>query len=120
MSLKSNLQQTKKKKLVSLQAVNVGLLGYDQDEVGNQYCCTFPFDKAVDPFGDVLVAYEMNGEPIPKPYGYPVRCIVPGHAGARNCKYLHFVCFKFVSKSQLVCLFPRIGSRDIVEIVLMI
>ena len=30
----------------------------------------------------------MNGEPIPRPYGYPVRCIVPGHAGARNCKYL--------------------------------
>lgn len=69
-------------------AINVGLLAYDQDEVGNQYCCSFPFDKAIDPYGDVLVAYEMNGEPIPKPYGYPVRCIVPGHAGARNCKYL--------------------------------
>lgn len=72
-------------------ATNVALLGYDHDECGNQYCCSFPFDKAVDPFGDVIVAFKMNGEDIPKPYGYPVRCIVPGHAGARNCKYLEKV-----------------------------
>jgi len=45
----------------------------------------------VDPFGDVIVAYEMNGEPIPRPYGYPVRAIVPGFAGARNCKYLQMI-----------------------------
>jgi sulfite oxidase len=72
-------------------ASQIGLLGYDQDEVGNQYCCSFPFDKALDPFGDVVLAYEMNGEEIPRPHGYPVRCIVPGHAGARNCKYLQEV-----------------------------
>eukprot|EP00928_Gymnodinium_smaydae_P009532 TRINITY_DN13577_c1_g1_i1.p1 TRINITY_DN13577_c1_g1~~TRINITY_DN13577_c1_g1_i1.p1 ORF type:complete len:660 (-),score=117.73 TRINITY_DN13577_c1_g1_i1:406-2385(-) len=72
-------------------AGQVGLLGYDQDEVGNQYGCSFPFDKAIDPFGDVIVAYEMNGEPIPRAHGYPVRCIVPGHAGARNCKFLQKV-----------------------------
>lgn len=71
--------------------VQVGLLGLDQDEVGNNYCCSFPFDKAVDPFGDCLVAYEMNGEPIPRGHGYPVRCIVPGLAGARNCKYLQHI-----------------------------
>lgn len=70
---------------------NVGLLGMDQDEVGNQYCCSFPFDKAVDPFGDVILAYEMNGEPIPRSHGYPVRAIIPGHAGARNCKFLERV-----------------------------
>ena len=69
-------------------AVNVSLLGSDHDEVGNQYCCSFPFEKAVDPFGDVLIAYEMNGESIPRAHGFPVRAIVPGHAGARNCKYL--------------------------------
>lgn len=72
-------------------AQQVGLLAYDADEVGNQYCCSFPFDKALDPFGDVIVAYEMNGEPIPRPHGYPVRCVVPGHAGARNCKFLQHV-----------------------------
>jgi len=73
------------------QALHVGLLGYDQDEVGNQYCCSFPFDKAIDPFGDVILAYEMNGEPIPRSHGFPVRAIIPGHAGARNCKFLEKV-----------------------------
>lgn len=72
-------------------ALWVGLLGYDQDEIGNQYCCSFPFDKAIDPFGDVILAYEMNGEPIPRSHGFPVRAIVPGHAGARNCKFLEKV-----------------------------
>lgn len=59
-------------------ATQIGLLGYDQDEVGNQYCCSFSFEKAIDPFGDVLIAYEMNGEPIPRSHGFPVRAIVPG------------------------------------------
>ena len=35
-------------------------------QVGNQYCCSFPFDKAIDPAGDVILALEMNGEPIPR------------------------------------------------------
>lgn len=71
-----------------LEGCAVGLHGYDTDEVGNQYCCSFPFEKAIDPFGDVLVAFEMNGVPIPRQHGYPVRAIIPGHAGARNCKFL--------------------------------
>ena len=37
------------------------------------------------------MAYEMNGEDIPRGHGYPVRCIVPGNAGARNCKFLERV-----------------------------
>ena len=72
-------------------AVSVGLLASDVDEVGNQYCCSFPFEKAIDPFGDVILAFEMNGVPIPRQHGFPVRAIVPGHAGARNCKYLERV-----------------------------
>jgi sulfite oxidase len=72
-------------------AKQVGLLAYDADEVGNQYCCSFPFDKAVDPYGDVILAMQMNDVEIPRAHGYPVRCIVPGHAGARNCKYLQQV-----------------------------
>jgi len=79
------------KKDAPSRAWHVGLLAYDQDEVGNQYCCSFPFDKAIDPFGDVILAYEMNGEPIPRSHGFPVRSIVPGHAGARNCKFLEKV-----------------------------
>lgn len=30
----------------------------------------------------------MNGEPIPRDHGYPVRAIAPGVVGARNVKWL--------------------------------
>jgi len=102
-------------------ATQVGLLGYDQDEVGNQYCCSFPFDKAVDPFGDVILAYEMNGEDIPRSHGYPVRAIVPGHAGARNCKYLQQVtitdtpCACHCNWKQYAVHAPDVHMRKIAE-----
>ena len=67
-----------RKKEADPRCQQIGLVGYDHDEVGNQYCCSFPFDKAIDPFGDALVAYEMNGVDIPRSYGYPVRAIIPG------------------------------------------
>jgi nitrate reductase (NAD(P)H) len=37
---------------------------------------------------DVLIAYKMNGEPLPYDHGYPVRCIVPGCIGGRSVKWL--------------------------------
>ena len=52
------------------------------------YEVAIPSSKALDPFGDVLVAYEMNGQPLTPDHGYPVRMVVPGHAGARSCKWL--------------------------------
>lgn len=30
----------------------------------------------------------MNGQPIPRDHGFPVRVIVPGVVGARNVKWL--------------------------------
>jgi hypothetical protein len=41
-----------------------------------------------NPYGDVLLAYEMNGEDIPLDHGYPVRAVVPGHVGVRSVKWV--------------------------------
>ncbi len=37
---------------------------------------------------DVFVAYKMNGQPLPRQHGYPVRVIVPGIFGMKNVKWL--------------------------------
>lgn len=44
-------------------------------------------DQALDP--DVLLAYEMNGEPLPWLNGYPLRLVMPGHYGTYWIKHLH-------------------------------
>ena len=49
---------------------------------------SIPIEKAMSEYGDVIVAYEMNGEDIPRDHGYPLRLIVPGHVGIRNIKWL--------------------------------
>lgn len=40
---------------------------------------------------DVLIAYGMNGEPLPLDHGFPVRAIVPGHYGMASVKWLTHV-----------------------------
>ena len=37
---------------------------------------------------DVLLVYEMNGEPLPVQHGFPLRVIVPGWEGAYSIKWL--------------------------------
>lgn len=38
--------------------------------------------------GDVLLAYEVNGEPLPATHGFPLRLFVPGFYGTNNVKWL--------------------------------
>jgi DMSO/TMAO reductase YedYZ molybdopterin-dependent catalytic subunit len=45
-----------------------------------------PIDKALHP--DTILAYEMNGEPLPAFHGFPLRAIVPGWEGAYSVKWL--------------------------------
>ena len=47
---------------------------------------TFPVSKANEP--TTLVAWEMNGEPLPPRHGFPMRMIVPGIYGERNPKWV--------------------------------
>ncbi|KAH8092558.1 Oxidoreductase, molybdopterin-binding domain-containing protein [Phellopilus nigrolimitatus] len=40
---------------------------------------------------EVLLAYEMNGQPLPKIHGAPLRVVVTGYIGARSCKWVYRV-----------------------------
>ncbi len=55
--------------------------GVDQGHVRRP----LPVAKALD---DVLVAYEMNGEPLPPDHGFPARLVVPGWVGIASVKWL--------------------------------
>lgn len=46
-----------------------------------------PMAKAMHP--DTIIAYAMNGEPIPAVHGFPLRAIVPGWEGAYSVKWLN-------------------------------
>jgi len=46
-----------------------------------------PMDKAMHP--DTVIAYEMNGQPIPPVHGAPLRAIIPGWEGAYSMKWLN-------------------------------
>ncbi|KAK4121958.1 hypothetical protein N657DRAFT_647467 [Parathielavia appendiculata] len=52
------------------------------------YGASIPLAKAVDPRGDVLLAFGMNGETLPRDHGFPLRAVVPGHVAARSVKWL--------------------------------
>ncbi|GAO17896.1 hypothetical protein UVI_02030070 [Ustilaginoidea virens] len=53
------------------------------------YGSSIPIKKAVDPLGDVLLAYGMNEKPLPRDHGSPLRAIVPGYVAARSVKWLN-------------------------------
>ena len=38
--------------------------------------------------GDVFLAFKMNGKPLPREHGYPLRVVVPGIFGMKNVKWL--------------------------------
>jgi DMSO/TMAO reductase YedYZ molybdopterin-dependent catalytic subunit len=52
----------------------------------DEFSASLPPEVADDP--ETIVAYEMNGEPLPREHGYPARLLVPGRYGMKNPKWL--------------------------------
>lgn len=50
------------------------------------YSDSIPYERAVG--DDILLAYMMNGEPLPRAHGYPLRAVVPGLYGIKNVKWI--------------------------------
>ena len=57
--------------------------GVEQD-----YRRSLPMAVALDPARPVLVAYAMNGGPLPPQHGHPLRLVVPGWYGMASVKWL--------------------------------
>ena len=67
-------------------AVSVLLVGLDEDSPEGGFQRVLPLEKALDP--DTILAYEMNGELLPRDHGFPLRAIVPGWVGSSQIKWL--------------------------------
>ncbi|MFD6974334.1 sulfite oxidase [Streptomyces sp. NPDC059979] len=75
---------------VSRDAVDVLPRGLDDEVVANgvnlgRVRRPLPVAKALD---DVLLAYEMNGQPLPPDHGGPVRLVVPNWVGISSIKWV--------------------------------
>ena len=70
-------------------AVEVLFTGLDRGVEGGEeqaYERSLPLAEALA--GDALLAYEMNGAPLPPQHGFPLRLVVPGWYGMTSVKWL--------------------------------
>jgi sulfane dehydrogenase subunit SoxC len=68
--------------------------GLDGGEFAGRRCDWFVKDLPIERLraGGVLVAYELNGEPLPAEHGFPARLVVPGYFGTNSVKWLWRLC----------------------------
>ena len=70
------------------EAIEIGLNGADGPAIDKtpDFIKSIPVWKAIDP--NTIIAYEMNGAPLPHFNGFPARLIVPGWTGTYWMKHL--------------------------------
>ena len=74
---------------VAAGAVEVLFTGLDRGIEGGEeqwYQRSLPLSDALRP--EVLLAYDLNGGPLPPQHGFPLRLLVPGWYGMTNVKWL--------------------------------
>ena len=52
----------------------------------DSYHTAIPLEAALNE--NTILAYQMNGEPLPTEHGYPIRLLNPGHYGTKNPKWI--------------------------------
>lgn len=75
---------------LSSSALNLVFTGADTGPVEPDGTVPYQFDLPVDRLGstDPILAWTMNGDPLPTEHGFPVRLVVPGDYGMRSVKWL--------------------------------
>lgn len=82
------------------------------------YAASIPLQTALNPQADVLIAWDMNGEPLNRDHGGPLRALVPGTTAARSVKWLgNIVIDTDESTSQwqrrdYKCFGPNVKQKD--------
>jgi DMSO/TMAO reductase YedYZ molybdopterin-dependent catalytic subunit len=81
--LRTVLQMAKLKRT----ATHIAFEGFDRPlgSAGIKFIRSIPIEKAIQ---STILAYEMNGEPLPVNHGYPLRALALGWTGANCVKWL--------------------------------
>ncbi|KAM0298123.1 hypothetical protein HYE67_001163 [Fusarium culmorum] len=60
---------------------------YFKDDKAMNYVVSVPWSKVKA--NEIMLAWDMNGEPLPRIHGYPLRVMCLGYIGARGVKWLY-------------------------------
>jgi sulfite oxidase len=64
------------------------------------YGGSIELERALQEDADVILALEMNGQPLTPNHGFPVRVVTPGIAGARSVKWLDRITVQLTESSN--------------------
>jgi sulfite oxidase len=102
-------------------AAHVAFEGLDTPlgKAGIKFVRSIPLDKAMS---STLLAYEMNGDPLPLKHGYPLRALALGWTGANCVKWLNRIIvlekpFKGFFMDQVYRVFQKGQQPDTGEVV---
>ena len=68
---------------------------------------SIPVEKALSPYGDVLLAYEMNGEALNTEHGAPLRVVAP----RRSLLHLQSIYSQILPRpgTHVTCTYPTVA-----------
>ena len=91
------LLEVMKLKEEDLRGKHVVAFAYDADFQGKHFENSVPCEHVLDPANECMLVYEMNGEPLPKEHGFPIRMLTPGCISVRSPKWVHKI---FISDEE--------------------